>query len=370
MMRVLGALIVLVAAQPLAAAEVVRLTTEQRDRAGVMTSAVTEADFGSRMRAVGQVVRSPGSTLTLKTIASGRVESLQVAPGDAVRRGQVLAMMHSHELLTLESELLLAVDRVRFSELRLEAARELLALDGISRLELERREQEALTARLRASTLREELLDHGFPEARLEEVLESQRLDPHLPVVSPVDGVVLDLMVQEQEWVQAYAPLLAVGDPGRVELELQLAPDQASAVSAGDRVVFEPMGRSGTQGRATIITRVPQIDPATRTIRLRARIEAGTETCFPGAFVEATVYHGEVRRALSVPQSAVISIGGSDSVFVATGGDEFVVRAVELGQRDGESYEVVSGLGLGDEVASAGVFLLKSTLVKGEGGEN
>ena len=66
----------------------------------------------------------------------------------------------------------------------------------------------------------------------------------------------------------------------------------------------------------------------------------------------------------------MISIGGSDSVFVATGGDGFVVRAVELGQRDGESYEVVSGVGLGDEVASAGVFHLKSALVKGEGGED
>ena len=40
-----------------------------------------------------------------------------------------------------------------------------------------------------------------------------------------VDGVVLEVMVQEQEWVQPFAPLMVVGDPARIELELQLSPE-------------------------------------------------------------------------------------------------------------------------------------------------
>jgi cobalt-zinc-cadmium efflux system membrane fusion protein len=363
-------LAVLTATHTVGAADVVRLSPEQLARAGVETSAVQEADFGSRLRAVGQVVRSPGSTLTLKTIAGGRVESLQAAPGDMVSTGEVVVTLHSHELLTMQSDLLLAVDQVKVAEQRLAAGRELLAVEGISQLEYQRREQEALSARLRSDILREELLDHGFPESSLERVLAGNGLDPHLPVPSPVDGVVLEVTVQEQEWVQPYAPLLVVGDPARVELDLQLAPDQATAVAVGDLVEFEPVGRSGTMGRATVITRVPQIDPSTRTIRIRARIESGTQACFPGAFVDATVSHGAVRRSLVVPQSAVISVAGRDSVFVATGDNEFTVRPVDLGQRDGDRYEVVGGLEAGEQVATAGVFLLKSTLVKGDGGED
>ena len=71
-----------------------------------------------------------------------------------------------------------------------------------------------------------------------------------------------------------------------------------------------------------------------------------------------------------VPRSAVISVGGGDVVFVASGADEFTVRPVELGQRDGDRYEVVEGLAAGEEIAVAGVFLIKSALVKGEGGED
>ena len=186
-------------ASPLAAgAELVRLAPEQRARAGIEVAAVGEEVFGSRLRAVGQVGRAPGSTLIVKAIAGGRIESLAAAPGERVQRGDVVVVLHSHALLTLQSELLMAVDQVRVAEQRLAAGRELLAIEGISRLDLERREQDALSARLRSSSTREELLDHGYPEPALERVLSSQQLDPHLPVASPVDGVVLEVMVQEQ----------------------------------------------------------------------------------------------------------------------------------------------------------------------------
>jgi cobalt-zinc-cadmium efflux system membrane fusion protein len=369
MMRSLGISLLVLTAQTVCAEDVVRLTAEQRARAGIEVATVTTAEFSNRVPAVGMVVRSPGSTLLLKTIAGGRVEGLEVAPGDLVDRGQVVATLHSHELLKMQGELLLALDHVRLAEQRLEAGRELLAIEGISRIEFDRREQELLSVRLRYSTLREELLDHGMPENHLDHVLESQRLDPHLPVMSPVDGVVLEISVQEQEWVQPYAPLMVVGDPVRIELELQLQPERATSVAEGDQVEFTPVGRPDERGRATVITRVPQIDPATRTVLLRASIDDGGASFFPGTFVEATVRSGSVRTLLEIPQSAVISLGGDDIVFVASGPNEFTTRRVVLGQAQDERYEVVGGLNEGEEIAVAGVFLLKSTLVRSEGGE-
>jgi RND family efflux transporter MFP subunit len=370
MIRFLATIMCASAALTAGASDVVQLSAEQRARAGIDVAPVTPRDFGSRVRAVGLVVRSPGSTLALKTIAGGRVESLEVAPGERVERGEPVVILHSHETLSMQSELLVTFDQIKLAEQRLEAARELLAIDGISLIELERREQELLSAKLRYGTLREELLDHGLPEGSLEGVLADQRLDPHLPVISPIEGVVLEVTVQEQEWVQPYEPLMVVGDPARIELELQLAPEQAVSVAAGDLVEFAPVGRDGESGRATVITRVPQIDPATRTVLIRARIEGGSQSYLPGAFVEATVSHGAARRSLAVPKSAVISLGGGDVVFVVSGVDQFTVRSVELGQDDGDSYEVIEGLVAGEEIAVAGVFLLKSALVTSEGGES
>jgi cobalt-zinc-cadmium efflux system membrane fusion protein len=77
-----------------------------------------------------------------------------------------------------------------------------------------------------------------------------------------------------------------------------------------------------------------------------------------------------LRKSLAVPKSAVISLGGQDVVFVVSGADQFTVRPVELIQGGGGRYEVVKGLTAGEEIAVAGVFLLKSALVNSEGGES
>jgi multidrug efflux pump subunit AcrA (membrane-fusion protein) len=132
-------------------------------------------------------------------------------------------------------------------------------------------------------------------------------------------------------------------------------------------VQFAPVGKPELVGRGEVMTRVPQVDPDTRTIRIRARIVDGDASLYPGVFVEGTVHHGGDRRAPSIPQSAVIGVDGRDAVFVQVAPERFELRRVGLGQADGESVEVLDGLDVGDDVAVQGAFFLKSTLVKGSG---
>jgi membrane fusion protein, heavy metal efflux system len=366
-MRWMAMGMILAAASMTVAAEVVELDAQQRVRAGVAVEEVVERGFGDSQRVVGQVIRVPGSTLTIKAVIPGRVEDLRVAPGDRVRAGEVLVELHAHELLTMQAKLLRARDGALLAATRLEAGRELYAIEGISRLDLQVREQETFAAELDFTIAREELLDHGFPEAALDAVLANRTTDAHLPVVSPMNGVILELMVEDQEWVEEYQTILVMGDPQRVELELQIAPDQAAAVAAGDVVKFTPVGRSGLTGLAKVVSRVPQVDPETRTIKLRAEIVECGASLYPGVFVEGTVAHGEARLAAAVPVSAIINVAGEDVVFVELNEGSYELRPVVLGVFDGAVHEVIEGVVVGDRIATGGVFLLKSTLLGGEG---
>ena len=86
------------------------------------------------------------------------------------------------------------------------------------------------------------------------------------------------------------------------------------------------------------------------------RFRQGTWTC------------GHERRAPSVPEGSVIRIAERDQVFVRTGAEEFEPRPVRLGQFNGERYEVLDGLRVGEEIVTQGVFFLKSALLKDSGG--
>jgi cobalt-zinc-cadmium efflux system membrane fusion protein len=345
--------------------EVLRLDAASQARAGIVTRPVRERAFGASFRVVGQVVRTPGSTSTVKSVLEGRVTEINVAPGDSVRQGQVLLELHSHALHGMQGELLQSYEQMQLAESRVEAGKKLLELEGISRLELQQRQQLALTARLAFELAQRELLDLGISEEEAKRILEEASPDTHLPVRAPSDGVILELNVQLHEWVQAFDPLVELGNPNRLELQLQIPPDQASDVSMGDLVEFVPVGRPETSGRARVISRVPQVDPQTRTLTIRARILNGKGRLYPGVFVEGQLVHGETRSSPSVPESAVIRIGSTDYVFVRTSAESFESRPVRLGRYNGTRYEILEGAKTGEDVVVEGVFFLKSVLVKG-----
>ncbi len=348
----------------------VELDPQAQTRAGIVVRPVLERTFGDQFRTVGQVVRAPGSSLVLKAVVSGRVESLEVAPGDEVTAGDPLVTLHSHELQNLQATLLRNERAARLAELRVEAGRQLLEVEGISRLELEARDEAALDARLALASSRAELIDVGLTAEEVDTLLETGATDPHLPVRAPASGVVLELPVHAHEWVRAYDPLVTLGDPRRLELELQVPPDQVTGVARGDLVEFIPAGRTDRPETATVLTSVPEVDAATRTLTIRAALDPSSEQrLYPGVFVEGTLTHGQPRTAPSVPESAVIRIGSNDVVFVRTGPSTFAARPVELGLFNGSRYEIRDGVTVGEEVVVQGVFFLKSALVTGGGGQ-
>lgn len=367
-MRLFALGLTVMSALSAAAGEVVTLDQQRQARAGVAVEPVVETSFGDSTRVVGQVVRSPGSTLTLRSLLSGRVEDLHVAPGDLVKSGSIIVELHSHDFLEIQGDFLRAADKAGLAERRKEAGAELFEVDGISRIELETRTQEAFSAQLEKDRSRAELIDFGFLEEDVSKLSSTRSPDPHLPILAPRDAVVLELMVQEDQWIQAYEPLVKLGDPLRVELELQIPPDRAGGIVADNPVQFSPVGRSDQIGKAIVVSHVPQVDPETRTVRVRARISEGEGlVLFPGVFVEGRIAHGSARRTPSVPQSAVIRMDLGDVVFVKTGPESFEVRPVELGLLDERRYEVRSGVAVGEQVVSEGVFLLKSVALAGEG---
>ncbi len=361
----------------------VELRPEERQRAAIETLVVESRATPRTIRVVGEIVRSPGATHPVRSLVEGRIERIDVAPGDSVTKGQPLLLMHSHTLHQLQAQLLEAIQELALAENRVEAGRQLLEIEGISRMEVDRREQEAFKVRLAVEAAKIELHDLGLSDLEIQALSTVDRTHPDthpdLVVRAPIEGVVLELSISPQGWVQPWEPLMVIGDPDRLELQLQLTPAAASTVGPGDLVEFHPVGEPECACRATVVTRVPQVDPETRTVTIRAAIQTSSAQALPGVFVEGTLI-GRERAATGfvVPEHAVTRLAAQgptsepegsagDHVFVELSEGVYEARPVTLGRFDAGGYEVISGLAEGDRIVVQGVFLLKSKLVRTEG---
>jgi HlyD family secretion protein len=179
-----------------------------------------------------------------------------------------------------------------------------------------------------------------------------------LQILAPVDGYVLNVYEENARIIPSGTPIMEVGDPRDLEAEIELLSIDAVAVSPGARVSIERWGGDAPlRGRVSVVerggftkisalgveeqrvkVRIDFIDqpPPGRELGDRFRVEARIVT-----------WHGE--DILKVPTGALFRRGGHWMAFAVEGG-RVRLRKVEIGQSDGISAEVRSGLLEGETV--------------------
>jgi multidrug efflux pump subunit AcrA (membrane-fusion protein) len=85
----------------------------------------------------------------------------------------------------------------------------------------------------------------------------------------------------------------------------------------------------------------------------------------PGTFADVVMRHGEGRQALVIPESALLERYGTYEVAVQTGGEQFTLRPIQLGERGAGEVEVLSGLDAGDLVVTDGAYTVRMISMKG-----
>jgi len=103
----------------------------------------------------------------------------------------------------------------------------------------------------------------------------------------------------------------------------------------------------------------PQIDPVTRTMRVRLDMANPGLRLTPDMFVDVEMQIGGGRR-LTVPAEAVLDSGTTKTVFLDRGNGFFEPHQVETGQRIGDRVEIVTGLQPGERIVTSAAFLLNS----------
>jgi membrane fusion protein, copper/silver efflux system len=317
------------------------VTPERQQLIGIRYGHPAYESSAQEFRSVGRVAVDETRTTRVHARVEGWIETVHADfVGHLVKKGQPLLTLYSPELLATQQELLLALQartvmskssmheaRIN-SDALVDAARRRLELWNLTRGQIE--DVETSGKPVRAVTIFAPA--GGFITAR--NAFPGQKIAPDTELYALAD---LSRVWVMADVFESDAPSIRVGMPGTI-------------TSSNDPTVR-------LQARASYIQ--PQVDPATRTLKVRLELSNPGYRLKPDMFVDVT-FQSAGTKVLTVPTEAVLDAGDNQTVFVDRGNGFFEPRSVQGGRRFGDRVEILGGLSPEDRIVVSGAFLLNS----------
>jgi HlyD family secretion protein len=340
----------------------------------VEVTKVTRGKIAAHISVVGNLIGA--QTVDVAPKAGGRLQSVAVKLGDAVRRGQTIAKIEDREMIEqvnqAEASQKVAEASIRRSEADLslaltnvERARNLYGRQLLPKQQLDDAEARYVSAVAQLDLSRAQAAQS---EARLKEL----RINlSNTTVVSPTDGFVSMRHVDPGAWVSQNAPVVSVVDISSLRLVANVVEKDLHAVNAGDPAVVEVDAFPGQKFNGRIARVSPILDPATRTASMEIEIPNRENLLKPGMYAMVTLEVDSRENVLLIPKVALVDSEGQRGVYQPSDDSRAAFKAVKVGLEDSEKAEIIEGLREGEIVISTGAGALRRNdqLVVAGGGD-
>jgi Cu(I)/Ag(I) efflux system membrane fusion protein/cobalt-zinc-cadmium efflux system membrane fusion protein len=319
----------------------IELSPERMQSIGVRTGKVEYKTINSEIRATGTVDVDERRTAFVQSRYPGWIKDVFVnASYQFVKKGQPLFTIYSPELVASEQEYLLAKSNAGHLGQS--------SVEGVA---------SGADALLHSS--RERLLQWSLSEQDIAKLEASGQPQKEFTFASPVSGYVIERMALPNVYVQPEMRLYSIADLSSVWVNAQVFQEDTGKLKPGDSADITVDAYPSRTFHAHIEQLLPQVDAATRTLRVRLAMPNPGLALKPGMFVNVRL-RAALGRQLIVPASAVLQAGSRQVVFVSRGQGSFEPREVQLGTRADDGFVVQKGLKLGDTVATSASFLIDS----------
>ena len=328
------------------------LSIAQIESAGIQLADAGPRELGTAISFPGEIRFDEDRTAHVVPRVPGVVEAVHAELGQAVKRGQVLAVIASQQISDLRSEQQAAQRRLELARLTFQREQQLWQ-ERISA------EQDYLQAR-QAQQEAEIALANG---REMVEAVGPAGAGNRYELRAPFDAVVVEKHLTVGEVVDETSNAFTLSDLSRVWATFAVAPRDLGKVVTGREVtVSAPDLGAQVLGKVNYVGSL--LGEQNRAATVRATLANPNGAWRPGLFVNVAVSVDRFDAAVAVPESALQTWEAQTVVFARTE-EGFEARPVKTGRRDAGQVEITSGLAAGTQVAAAGSFVLKSELGKG-----
>ncbi|MBI1907266.1 MAG: efflux RND transporter periplasmic adaptor subunit [Rhodocyclales bacterium] len=298
---------------------------------GLRTAEVTEGAASPAISAVGAIAWNERDQAIVQARAMGYVEKLHVrATLDRVSKGQPLVDIHVPDWVAAQEEFL-SVRRMRGT-----------GLDSLV---------DAARARMRQA---------GMDAAHIRLVEASGKVQARLTIRAPIAGAITELTAREGMTVMPGMTLARINGLETVWAHAEVPESQAAQLAPGARVTATTPALPGETFTGRVQALLPEVNPATRTVKARLALANPRGQLVPGMFVRMDFAGERQGETLQVPSEAIIHTGRRSLVMLAEADGAFRPAEVLTGVEAGGRTEIRQGLQAGQRVVLSGQFLIDS----------
>lgn len=299
---------------------------------GVRAIKLANQSFSNRIFTTGSIIAN--EEVQLRPESSGRITSLTLDEGRAVKKGDILVKINDADL---QAQLLRTELQLELAELREQRQKNLLENRAIAQEDYD-------VALNQVNTIKAEI-----------ELIKAQIQKTEIR--APFDGIIGLRNVSEGSYISPTTVVATLQDFSTVKIDFSIPERYAAFIQSGDRISFTRQG-SDQRYQGTIMAIEPRIDRTTRTLMLRAQAPNPGRAIIPGAFAEIQFQLREIPDAIMVPSEAVIPELGGNSIFVLRDGVASR-KTIQTGTRTETLVQITDGLAAGDTILTTGILQLR-----------
>ena len=191
--------------------------------------------------------------------------------------------------------------------------------------------------------------------------LQSPRMSKRFgDVYAEQGGIVADLKAIEGTWMLPTDIVMTIGDLSSVWVLADVFEGEAGWVKQGQSAEVRLPSLADRVWEGTVEYIYPNLDPESRTLKVRMSFENKDEILKPNMLAEVTIFGGPRHDVLSVPREALIETGKQQRLVIDLGDGRFQPREVTVGDERGNWVEISDGLEDNEKVVISGQFLIDS----------
>lgn len=302
----------------------------------------------------GRLTWNEDRTVRIYTPFAGRVERILIEAGKPVKRGQALAIIASPDFGQAQADASRAASDHALAEKNLQRMRELEENGVAPRKDLQAAEAEAARSRAEFERTRKRLALYGAGSG----------VDQTYTLTSPIDGTVVERNInpgQELRPDQGNAPLFVVTDPTTLWAQFDANERDLAHLRPGKTISVRSPAWRDEEFPARVEAVSDFLDPATRAIKIRARLDNTARKLKSEMFVTAEA-DADGDKELLVPVKAVFFQNEKNYLFIDEGKGRFQRRQVQTGDVRQDMIEILAGLEEGNKVVIEGSLMLQQVM--------